>query len=137
VLLAAGCRSASWLALRGDAVCHHSLLCNLSCFLGVFGLCNSCTNGAQAQVEAVPADAAVSRAWAWPLPQAGAAALARYEALARELVLRHGKGGARTLRSVRLASAAAEAHTLVRFELDVQHARALNESTTPGGLLPR
>jgi len=40
------------------------------------------------------------------------------------------------LRSVRLAAAAAEAHTLVRFELDVQHARALNESTTPGSLLP-
>jgi len=78
----------------------------------------------------------VSRAWAWPLPQAGAAALARYEALARELVARHGKGGARALRSVRLAAAAAEAHTLVRFELDVQHARALNESTTPGSLLP-
>ena len=43
---------------------------------------------------------ALTKPWAWPLVNAEAPALARYEALARELVARHGlAGGASSMRT--------------------------------------
>ncbi|KAK9842455.1 hypothetical protein WJX81_000962 [Elliptochloris bilobata] len=76
---------------------------------------------------------ALSQPWAWPLASAEAPSLARYEALARELVARHSLAGNKGLSSVRLLAAAADALALLRFDLEVQHARAPNASSLPAG----
>lgn len=83
-----------------------------------------------------PREGAVSRPWAWPLASAAAPSLARYETLARELVARHGLAGHAGLGSVRLLAAAADALALLRFDLEVQHARAPNASFLPGAAAP-